>query len=51
MRHFIVEPIEDHAAFEPALRMQDENNLFDSVRVESFFNEHMALADIGVAVE
>jgi hypothetical protein len=50
VRHFVQEPVQDHASFDPALRVQDEDNLFDFWSVEGLFDEHVALADVGCVV-
>lgn len=44
--YFRKEPVEDQAAFNPALTVNDEDNLFDARILESFLNADVCLPHI-----
>jgi hypothetical protein len=46
LREFLEEPIEDHAAFDGALRMQDEDDFGEVRLVESFFDDLVTVSDV-----
>ncbi len=46
LREFLEEPIDDHAAFDAALRMQDEDDFGEVRLVESFLDDLVAVSDV-----
>lgn len=50
LRHFLQQPIEDHATFNAALGVQDEDYLGQGGLVERSFDDGVASADVGCCV-